>query len=222
MGSPERSAPLDVRLDGQLVWVLPDPRDHGTAWIVAYADGSLDRVTVDTAGPASIEPDFAPPLALGAPPMVTRSAQDTRAISVRSAFDDLEGVVDALPGSRLVTAPDGTTVALTDPTDRYQHGVVGDVLEAASFEIQAADGYRNRTIVDDHVIEGLSALLADLDDDGSDPEIVFTLSDAAGFREIARLPLDGTLASDVAATADEQGRHVLAAATDDGRLRIFR
>ena len=197
-----REAPLDVDLRAVAAWILPDPGDRGTAWIVAYEDGSLDRVALDDAGVVSIETDFAAPLAPAAPPVATLSAQDGSSVNVRDAFEDLEGIVDVLPGSRMVSAPGGT-VALTEPTDRYQHGVLGDDLEAASFEIQGADGDWYRTLVGDQVIEGLSAMLVDLDGDGLDAEIVLTLSDTTGGARLAVFDLAGD-----ATTLDLPGRKV--------------
>lgn len=75
------------------------------------------------------------------------------------------------------------------------------------------------------------ALLADVDGDGR-LELVVPTDDMTriaalrrtvdGFELVAQLPLDGRLASNIAATPDRNGRLVLAAATEDGRLRIFR
>jgi hypothetical protein len=75
------------------------------------------------------------------------------------------------------------------------------------------------------------ALLADADGDGRLNVIVPTqgMDEVAllarrddGFDELGRLALGGRLATNVAATQDVDGGIVLAAGTDDGRLRIFR
>ena len=75
------------------------------------------------------------------------------------------------------------------------------------------------------------ALLADVFDDAR-PDIVVP-NDAMtvlgglsriddGLELVAELPLAGRLVTNVAATTDAAGRLVLAAGTEDGRIRIFR
>jgi hypothetical protein len=111
---------------------------------------------------------------------------------------------------------------------------IGGVVEAYRLDgdrlerVAAQPGYRSHVIGSDNLD---MALLADVDGDGR-AEIVVPSQDlgslgvlartAHGFEELSRLALDGELATNVAATATADGGIVIAAATSDGRLRIFR
>ncbi|MFN7225235.1 MAG: FG-GAP repeat domain-containing protein [Paracoccaceae bacterium] len=56
---------------------------------------------------------------------------------------------------------------LVDPTDRYDHAVLGDALEWAGLEMTLSDGRRLRvTLPDSHVFEDVTARVADFDGDG--------------------------------------------------------
>ncbi len=99
----------------------------------------------------------------------------------------------------------GTTmVVLTEPTDRYGHGVLGDAVEAGAFEILtlAAEptelephpevlGRVRVEIAAPAVIEGIAALLADLDGDGVD-EVIATEADPSNGARMVAFELDGT------------------------------
>ncbi len=100
--------------------------------------------------------------------------------------DDVEGDIDAeaaqrdavyesmLPQSRAAHGDGDIRVAwLTDATDRYRHGVLGDRLEAASVRVRDAAGAEFvLDSGDDAVFEDLVPRLADLDGDGRDEIIV--------------------------------------------------
>ncbi len=83
--------------------------------------------------------------------------------------------------------PDGAKVAtgkgdiarawLAEPTTRYNHGILGDKIEAGSLVIEPRDGKRQTVrLKDDAVFEDLEPRLTDLDRDGHD-EIVVVKSD---------------------------------------------
>lgn len=97
--------------------------------------------------------------------------------------------VAALPDARLVESADGLVAVLTDPTSRYPHGVLGDDVEASSVSIldPIAQVVQNRIDVAPDVIEGISPLWADLDEDGLD-ELIVTLSNS---QDGARLAVIG-------------------------------
>jgi FG-GAP-like repeat len=60
----------------------------------------------------------------------------------------------------------------TDPTDRYDHAVLGDALEWGSLVLRLSDGRRlTFRLPDDMVFEDLSPRLADLNGDGA-PEVI--------------------------------------------------
>lgn len=62
---------------------------------------------------------------------------------------------------------------LTDPTERYRHGVLGDAIEAGGFALQRPDGRIARYKLDaGSVFEDRRVRLIDLDGDGRDEAIV--------------------------------------------------
>jgi len=330
---------VTVDLGGIPAWVLPDPSDRGTSWLVVLDDGSVDHVIAEEGLPPYVSQTERPPLVPGEPPLALALTEDQ--LVVGSAFGAAGWFTDPLPDARVVETPGQVLIALTGPTDRYAHGVLGDDLEASAITLRGVDGVTSIDAGDVDVIEGTSALLVDLRGDARSPEIVVTVSNAEdgarlvaydldgefvaasepigqgyrwlhqvgagplgpdgeteiiavrtphiggiveayrlvddrlelvasqsgysshrlgsanldmalladadgdgrldvvvptqdmtalgvlartadGFEEVASLPLDGTLATNVAATSDLDGNLVLAAGTDDGRLRIFR
>lgn len=173
---------IDIALPGTATWVLPDPADRGTSWVVALADGSLLRVD-ESAQEAigQLEP--------GEPPIATIRFDGE--LVVRSALRAHDWFDDPLPDARVVSTPDGRMVALVGPTDRYAHGVLGDELEASAIEIRASAEEAARIDVEARaVIEGLAPMIADLDGDDV-PEIIVTVSDAEVGARVVSYGVDG-------------------------------
>jgi len=66
---------------------------------------------------------------------------------------------------------------LAEPTDRYDHGVLGDKIEAGAVVIERRDGARQTLkLGPDAVFEDLEARIVDLDGDGHDEVIVIKSS----------------------------------------------
>ncbi len=88
----------------------------------------------------------------------------------------------APPDARLVTDGAGQIALLTGRTsDRYDHGVLGDAVEATGFamiDVSPPGLAQQVHLPSPDVIEGLAPLWADLDGDGT-PEIVVTVSRAS-------------------------------------------
>jgi hypothetical protein len=88
--------------------------------------------------------------------------------------------VDALPDARILQDVNQQVLLLTGPTTRYNHGVLGDAVEANHITLipDLASG-RPVTISmpGDLVIEGLAPIWVDWDGDGN-REIIVTVSDA--------------------------------------------
>ncbi len=80
----------------------------------------------------------------------------------------------ALPDGRVATGTrDIARAWLAEPTGRYDHGILGDKLEAGSLVIVTRDGKRHIVrLKDDAVFEYLQPRLADLDGDGRDEIVV--------------------------------------------------
>jgi FG-GAP-like repeat len=80
----------------------------------------------------------------------------------------------ALPDGRVATgAHDIARAWLAEPTDRYDHGVLGDKIEAGSVVIETRDGKQHSVrLRSDAVFEDLEPRIADLDGDGHDDVIV--------------------------------------------------
>jgi hypothetical protein len=127
------------------------------------------------------------------------------------------------------TGPDGEIEIIAVRTPHIGGIVEAYQLKGDRFErVAAIEGYSS------HVIGSVNldmALLADTDADGQLEIVVPTQSMTElailertpdGFAEVATLPLDGRLASNIGAAVDRDGRLSLAVATEDGRLRIFR
>jgi hypothetical protein len=92
--------------------------------------------------------------------------------------------VDAeiLPDGRLLFDENGRLLVLSDPTGRYDHGVLGDALEGGGVILVETGGAEpaiatHIVIPEPQVIEGTVPLWVDWDGDGQ-REIIVTLSDA--------------------------------------------
>jgi FG-GAP-like repeat len=80
----------------------------------------------------------------------------------------------ALPDGHIVSGTrDVARAWLAEPTRRYDHGILGDTIEAGALLIETRDGKRHTVrLKDDAVFEDLEPRLADLDGDGHDEIIV--------------------------------------------------
>ncbi len=88
--------------------------------------------------------------------------------------------VNALPDARILIDDQDRLLLLTDPTDKYSHGVLGDNLEAKSItliETQPTIRISSRIYLgDNEVIEGITPIWVDINGDGQ-REIIVTVSD---------------------------------------------
>ena len=80
----------------------------------------------------------------------------------------------ALPDGKVATGNGEIARAwLAEPTTRYDHGILGDKIEAGALVIETRDGKRQTVrLKDDAVFEDLKPRLADLGRDGHDEIIV--------------------------------------------------
>jgi hypothetical protein len=80
----------------------------------------------------------------------------------------------ALPDGRIATGTHDIARAwLAQPTVRYDHGILGDAVEAAALVIETRDGRRREVkLEDDAVFEDLEPRIADIEGDGHDDVVV--------------------------------------------------
>jgi hypothetical protein len=104
--------------------------------------------------------------------------------------------VNALPDARILLDEKNRLLLLSGPTNRYDHGVLGDELEASVITLIETEPelrvIRNIPIDSPDVVEGISPIWADLDGDGV-REIIVTLSNPQGGARIATYREDGSL-----------------------------
>jgi hypothetical protein len=88
--------------------------------------------------------------------------------------------VNALPDARILLDENDRLLLLTDPTEKYNHGVLGDNLEAASITlIETQPTIQVASVIampENEVIEGISPIWVDISGDNL-REIIVTVSD---------------------------------------------
>lgn len=157
---------MDVRLDGSPAWVAAAPMGEDTAWVAVLEDGRVQafRLKNGEAEPVPISPERILP---GSPPLVkveggrvtlvTAQSENTSTLThpvplpgggllvvgedgelfTEGSTTGLSPRIVALPDARAVLSPSGRVAVLTQPTRRYDHGVLGDGLEAGSLSVLA-------------------------------------------------------------------------------------
>lgn len=246
VGSLPDAQPVDIPLGGKPVWVTAVPLDEGALWAVVLdsfftqafiVDGS--EVTPVTVSP-SVLADNAPLLMVNedgahfvTPPINTPGGNHPVRLNEESdhAFSNAAGqlffldnhahdlgVIEGpvLPDGRLLVDENGRLLVLADPTDRYDHGVLGDGIEAASI-LLAEVRPEVRIISSIHmpglkVVEGLAPIWIDWDGDG-EREIIVTVSDIDQGAQIVLFSEDGEqLAAGPAIGKGYRWRHQIAVA----------
>ena len=102
---------------------------------------------------------------------------------------------DALPDSHVGRGKNDIVAAwLAEPTTRYDHGVLGDAIEAAAVRVLTRDGKTlSYVLTDDSVFEDLYARVHDIDGDGHDEVLVVHSRQLAGSSLLALGVRDGKL-----------------------------
>ncbi len=190
---------------------------EGTIWAVVLADGQTqafilqgDTVIETDINPVSF-PESAPILRVtdgqaellvnpgstaGQAPPAVLSAGETFAYSTTDGqilFDSDRGSgqetveVQALPDGRLLADEFDRLVFLSEPTTRYDHGIMGDRFEAGAVTLVESGSSpkvsKTISIPENQVVEGIAPIWADLTGDGR-REIIVTQS---GFEEGAQI-----------------------------------
>jgi hypothetical protein len=192
---PLTEAVLEVELGGTPAWVVADPTDRGRSWFVVLEDGTVDLVIEDGSDEAFVSQSESPPLPAGHPPLAVSTGEDE--VVVGSALGATGWFADPLPDARVTEIAGAALVAPVGPTDRYAHGVLGDALEAAAVEVRDQAGPLARIAVDpDEVIEGTSAMVVELADNGLGPELLVTVSDPDEGARLRAYALDGSIVAE--------------------------
>ncbi|EMA07761.1 hypothetical protein SAMN05443574_10638 [Haloarcula vallismortis] len=239
--------PIDIAIERQPQWLAGLPVESGSLWVAVPETGAPEAVRVSQDGTASvaIEAD----LPAGQPPAVALqddgpqllTADETGPNTHAVEFPDgavatvtesgavlVDGdllIEDALPDARIVWQ-DGTAAVLAGATQRYDHGALGDGVEASAIVLFAADGsgsVRQRVpLLEPAVVEGTAPILADVDDDG-DSEVLVTVTGPDEGARLAAYGLDGErVATGPAIGTGFRWRHQLCVApfTPDGPPEI--
>jgi hypothetical protein len=86
-----------------------------------------------------------------------------------------------------------TTAEFTDPTPRYDHGILGDAVEWGGLRFTAGGGTYQITLPDTHVFEDIAPRLWDMTGDGAS-EMVVIETDMARGAALAVYGVDGKIA----------------------------
>ncbi|MFC6951486.1 hypothetical protein [Halorubellus litoreus] len=234
-GDVTATEPVSVGLSGTPAWLVgaPDPSGDGTKWVVALEDGTLEAVRV-VDGDATVAAVSPPSLPAGTPPAFDAHANRVLApprgtstlthptptpagtVAVRAdgslQVGDRTHEVDPLPDARVVVG-DEHAVVLAGATRQYDHGALGDGVEASDIAtISLQDGSVSTFPVGRGVVEGTSPILADVTGDGTE-SILVTESDADAGARIVAYDHDGrVVARGPAVGSGYRWRHQLAVA----------
>jgi hypothetical protein len=227
--------PVQIELNGGPAWVVGVPIEDDTVWVVAYGSGEvvsfrLDGVT-DEVTPYLTAPDALP---AGAPPAVSATGKRLELLEMRNGSplthpvpygEGYLGVsragtvvgasepgVRALPDARPVVNESGAAALLTNPTTRYDHGVLGDDYEAASITVFGDDAATTIRPESGGVFEALAPMWFRPAPD--QPELLaVTESVAAAGTRVSVYSADGNLvAAGPFAGEPQKWRHLMAAA----------
>lgn len=213
----------DIPLDGTPLWLASAPFENGVLFTVMLENGRTHAFHINEQSYELYEISPAQ-LPVGMPPLLVisdgkaqliASPQDASPFTnpllidnklvyigangdlvLSDSISQSRLPVNALPDARILLDEKDRLLLLTGPTNRYDHGVLGDGMEASAITLIETQPQmrviRNITIRSPDVIEGISPIWADLDNDGI-REIIVTLSNDRGGARIAAYREDGRL-----------------------------
>lgn len=214
---------LDIPLDGKPVWLVSAPLNGDVIFAAVSGNGKVQafKVSGQTYAPFDISPNQLPP---GMPPVLATTNNTIELIPpsdemspltnpimiennlayiatngdlvMQDAASQTRLPINALTDTRILIDGNNRLLILTGPTDRYDHGVLGDRLEASSITLVETSPtlhvVQEILINEPDVIEGLSPIWADINNDGK-RDIIVTLSNNNTGARIAAYSEDGTL-----------------------------
>jgi hypothetical protein len=225
--------PVDVETPAAVRWLVaaPDRESDTVVFAAVLVDGRVRAYRLDGCAVEPIEPF--PSYGEG-PPLLAVDEGHSRLARAGSVFSHPTPIPGGsavvsndgrvtLPGGKIdVTGPGDSRIVtdgrlaylLGDPTT-YRHGALGDEVEGGNVTIVDPETREVRTVEPPYgVVEGLSPMLVDLDDELG---ILVTASDGDRGASLALLREDGSDDGEVVATSDPVGepfgwRHQVAVA----------
>ena len=214
---------LDIPINSEPRWLVSAPFNGGALFVAVMDNGATQAFKIS--GSAYVAYDILPAqLPIGMPPLLAISDSNIQLIlppedaspftnplliNNKLAYIATNGdlvlgdstgqtrlPVNALPDARILMDENNRLLILTQPTNRYDHDVLGDDLEASSITLLDTQPelriIREIPIEAPDVIEGISPIWADIDNDGIRDIIVTLSNNQSGARIVAFLE-DGTL-----------------------------
>jgi hypothetical protein len=220
--------------------------DYASIWVAVLEDGSVQafsiadgKVQAQAISPENLPAGMPPVLMVadGLPTLVTGQEFNSSPLTAPALLqppEDLAFVrpngdlvvrrssrstvlpLDALPDARLLTDEDDRLLLLTDASESYPHGVLGDRIEARSITLvrtkPSVEVIWSARLPDGDVVEGIAPIWTDLDGDGI-REILVTVSNSrTGARLIVFNDAGEPAAFGPAVGRGSRWRHQLAAA----------
>jgi len=215
----QNTSSIDIPLDGTPVWLVSGPSKSGVIFVAVMENGTAQafRISGKSYEPIEISPSQLP---AGMPPTLLVEDEIVQLIVppngaslltnpilvgdqiayIASNGDLVLGEahlsINALPDARILLDEKDRILVLTSPTNRYAHAVVGDEIEASAITlIETSPELRivqTISINEPDVIEGISPIWADIDNDGVH-DIIVTLSNSQTGARIVAYREDGTL-----------------------------
>jgi hypothetical protein len=217
------AAVLDIPLDGKPIWLVGATFNGIVIFVVVMDNGKVQafELSGESYEPFDISPNQLP---AGMPPTLSISDSNIELITPpndASPFTyplildnnlvyigtngDLVLIdsksqtrlpVNALIDTRILMDGNNRLLILTQPTNRYDHGILGDELEASGITLLETEPelrvIQNIPIEAPDVIEGISPIWDDIDDDGV-RDITVTLSNNQTGARIVSFRENGTL-----------------------------
>ena len=217
--------PIDIRLGGIPAWIVSAQYEDGSVWVTVSEEGEVQafllqgRDVYDVGIAPEVLPEMMPPslkveggsINLIAGMSGITSTTTSPVWTLRSSgelfigkngdlvYRDEKGValkeLNLLRDALILQNDEGQLLILSEPTEQYPHGVLGDVFEARSISfINLSPEFSSRRIEVQQplVIEGRSAIWTDVNEDGED-EIIVTASEAQQGARLLLFGEDGTL-----------------------------
>jgi hypothetical protein len=218
------SEPLDIQLSGRPLWVVGVPVQRGSVWAVTLESGQVQVFQIKGGEVFEIELNLSmlPP---GMPPVLRADGNLVEMLSPPPdaspithpiwledgtlAYINLLGRlsligqgdiqtldINALSDVRILSDGDGRLLLLTDPSEGYPHGVLGDSIEGSTITLIDTNSNPidiHKILIDEgDVIEGIAPIWVDLDGDG-EREIIITQSNVETGSRIVVYREDGSL-----------------------------